>query len=1012
MANRSAVKIGVVAVCGVLTAALLTLLGLILWQAVGVGGIFRAPGERVYDGPVLADAEFRAVLLGDGAFDEENPPESVLACLGEIGANAVVFDGSEETLSALLSAAAAMRGEDAAQTSPDVPAVYALYRLLGEDAAVTPETSGALADELRAFALGHEGLAGIVFTDYTVRNTDALYDWFSEDSQEGFEAFVSRIEGELLASAQKAVKDARDGTAAGALVRADTLALAVTGSAQNDFILLDAALGGSLPSSDAARAWTAYSGTEKPVYAVYPSAVTFRGLEDAQQPLSDSCKGYLLNGLPQDDPEEETSGAETSAAPDVSGESGAASEPQGASSSPEPSEAAASSESTGSSISAPPSSEADGPETSAAQEESASGTETSVPETPPEEGAEPGIEGEKTPEVDLPLTEAHERTLRLLAGLTDPAGMELFYLPEDLLSDRLILNRPLSNNSSGTASSLLFTGIVPLGSTVTLDGEPVELDRYGHFHYDVPLVVGANIIYLKVDDQTYTFYYTRNVINVLNYSPMNGATVDGGGEVPVWITARSGSEITAELDGTVVSLTAQNSASFPTYTGSIPLPEGGEEQKTLGNVIFRITYDGATQVVTGGAITLNSTAQTLPERIAVRAQDSKYKDDGCAAVYPVVPYGAHAPELLDFDAAADSNWEFSPLPDGTVDAVTGRAVYAGVEYYILSSGLRIAAADTEPVELSGGSNEISALTVLNDGDFTHLVFEMSSPVVFQLDYSASEVRVAFSDTVSVPENLALTKTPLFTAARWVESTLVLPLRTKEGFLGYVARYEGSRLILSCTNPPASGSVEGARIVVDPGHGGFAGEQSDAGAVGAGMLDEAQFNYYIGCYLADYLTELGAVPVVTPSDTEYLTIAQRLDRASVHRASMNLSIHHNSSNYGSVYGVGTYYYQNASEPLAALVQREVSDLHTASIRNGGDHDNGLYHTRYMFTLRTGWLSLMLEDGFVCNGPTYSQLIEPEFQASVAKAVASAVAEYYERYDAVKNWPTGIERAERG
>ena len=151
MANRSAVKIGVVAVCGVLTAALLTLLGLILWQAVGVGGIFRAPGERVYDGPVLADAEFRAVLLGDGAFDEENPPESVLACLGEIGANAVVFDGSEETLSALLSAAAAMRGEDAAQTSPDVPAVYALYRLLGEDAAVTPETSGALADELRRY---------------------------------------------------------------------------------------------------------------------------------------------------------------------------------------------------------------------------------------------------------------------------------------------------------------------------------------------------------------------------------------------------------------------------------------------------------------------------------------------------------------------------------------------------------------------------------------------------------------------------------------------------------------------------------------------------------------------------------------------------------------------------------------------------------------------------------------------------------------------------------------------
>ena len=997
--KRSAAKITVLVLCGVLAAALLTLLGLIFRQAAGNGDA-SAASSNVYTGPVLPDAAFRSVLLTDSDLNGENGAAQVLEYLRCLGADAVVFDGTEENLSALLAA-----------SQEDSPAVYCLVRLLEDSVDPDYETVGGISSELREFVLRNGGLSGVVFTDYTIRDTDALRERFTDEcTSEGFEEFVVRTESYLLARAQQTVTLALKDARTGAVVSADRLCEAALRSIHNDFLLLDAGLGGKSVSPETVLAWTRYSGTEEPVCVFYTQPLSRQELETSQTEMTAAgagSGGYLLTGFPTEQPEGTGGPSETetvSSGTDAESSDGSEGQPRN------PQDGASSDETESlSEETIPPAPGTDGstPDASSAADGGSSGRAASSPESPEPSASETpdGSSGE----TEL-LSEAHERTLRLLAGLTDPADMEPFYLPDDLLSDKLILNRPLSKSASGSASSLLFTGIVPLGSTVTLDGEPVELDAYGHFHYDVPLYVGANIIYLKVDDETHTFYYTRNVIDVLNYSPVYSATVDGGGEVPVWITARSGAEITAELGDTVVRLVPQDNSYFPTYTGSIPLPEGGAEPRTLGNVIFRVTVGGKTQVVTGGAISLNGTGLILPERVIVSSQDSKYKDDGCAAVYPVFPCGAHAPDLPDFDAAADSNWNYSPLPDGTVDAVTGRAVYSGVEYYTLASGVRIAAEDVQPTDLPCTDNRIRSLTMLNDRTFTHLVLDMTCPVFFQVDYGPEEIRVSFSGTVSVPADMPLGKTPLFTAARWEGTTLVLPLRVREGFPGYTARYVGSRLILSCTNPPASGSVEGARIVVDPGHGGFDGEQSDPGAVGAGMLDEAQFNYYIGCYLAEYLIELGADPVVTPSNTEYLTIAQRLDYASAHRASMNISIHHNASTSGSSCGVGTYYYQDASEPLAALVQREVSALHTALVDNGADHDNGLYHTRYMFTLRTGWTSLMLEDGFVCSGPTYTRLVEPEFQASVAKAIAAAITEYYERHDAVAGWPTGIERSE--
>ena len=81
-------------------------------------------------------------------------------------------------------------------------------------------------------------------------------------------------------------------------------------------------------------------------------------------------------------------------------------------------------------------------------------------------------------------------------------------------------------------------------------------------------------------------------------------------------------------------------------------------------------------------------------------------------------------------------------------------------------------------------------------------------------YSSNAITIDFHYTDSVPDDLSLSKNPLFSSATWSGSTLSLKL--KSGFLGYKAYYESDTgyLVFRCNNPPAS--MSSARIVIDPG----------------------------------------------------------------------------------------------------------------------------------------------------------------------------------------------------
>lgn len=128
---------------------------------------------------------------------------------------------------------------------------------------------------------------------------------------------------------------------------------------------------------------------------------------------------------------------------------------------------------------------------------------------------------------------------------------------------------------------------------------------------------------------------------------------------------------------------------------------------------------------------------------------------------------------------------------------------------------------SDDIKASGGSmpdqNVISGMSVKSSGAYTSVSLEMDQKVPYKVAYDGSQIIFKFDYTARTPDSDSIKSNALFKSAKWEGSNLNLTLRKAGGFLGYKAYYEGNSLVLRFNNSP--GSLSGARIVVDPGHGG-------------------------------------------------------------------------------------------------------------------------------------------------------------------------------------------------
>jgi N-acetylmuramoyl-L-alanine amidase len=303
----------------------------------------------------------------------------------------------------------------------------------------------------------------------------------------------------------------------------------------------------------------------------------------------------------------------------------------------------------------------------------------------------------------------------------------------------------------------------------------------------------------------------------------------------------------------------------------------------------------------------------------------------------------------------------------------------------------------EPLE-TGMRPAISHLrSVRADTDSEHIVFRfpLAGKHVFRVQEDArDQLRLrlygVYSDTDWIRYN---DPEELIDRAAWSQPEVGLyefTIKTAEPIWGYDTYYKGNTLCLQINRPPKDvGSMDGLKIVVDPGH------YSDPGAIGPTGLTEAEANLAIALKLAEKLEDAGAIVTMTRTDNrthvdlyERPAIAKRVD------ADLFVSVHNNALPDGvnpfANNGTSSFYYHLHSIDLARRVQYRLSDA-------SGLADHGLYYGNLAVIRPTQYPAILVECAFMMIPRQEAALRTEDYQEQLAEGIKQGIEDFLEEFE---------------
>lgn len=564
----------------------------------------------------------------------------------------------------------------------------------------------------------------------------------------------------------------------------------------------------------------------------------------------------------------------------------------------------------------------------------------------------------------------------LAALRSDPGGSTttlIQYLNDEIneqwVLTQLAVTKPAELTFTTQEQTVTFQGASDPQADVTLNGEKIPTNESGYFTIREELKAGLNTFTIEHKGKSLTYNITRIVQVIKEVSPTGKISVDGGMQVSVSALAYEGAQVTASVGGQTIQLTeteddtdeAERDSGYRLYVGVFTAPSASATATSMGNITFTATAQGETQTMQGASVTVN--------KLAVMG-------DG-AVVYVT----ADQAETFPTDTLNDnSNPNYFPLPQGTVDKTYGdEIVYKNGSvtktYWKLESGVRVYSSD---IKASGGAmpdqNVISDMRIKTSGSYTTVTLDMTQKVPYKVEYDGSRLVFRFQYTAETPGSVD--GKGIFESASWDGSNLVLTLKKAGGFIGYRAYYEGDSLNLRFHNSP--GGLSGARVVVDPGHGG-----NDPGAEGFYPgKDEADINYAIAEKLVADLKSQGASVLMTQPGS---TMATRLAAARSFNAQVLVSVHSNTAPNSSAKGTEVYYFYPFAKQLAANISANVASAL-------GTDNRGAKAGLYYMTRESQFACVLAEIGFLSNDDEYTKMINSKYQNRIAEAIANGVSAY--------------------
>lgn len=582
------------------------------------------------------------------------------------------------------------------------------------------------------------------------------------------------------------------------------------------------------------------------------------------------------------------------------------------------------------------------------------------------------------------------------AVAADPSGIMVVYPKPD---------------TTVQAASTFIVGSCPPGSTLTCQGKPVLLNAQGFFAHVVELKPGDNSITLVKDGspQTTRLLAVRREVPEPPL-PTGGATIAAGslepgqdlglatGDLlPLSARATPCGQLSVSIAGRRIALgqaaTRKQGQAISSVNLGLDTAYGrmyqrhARSQPDLYFGFYRVRADDHWRGV--------------PAQYRLSANGRSTSQTGHAKLTTVEqPLPALTRHVDTIVRVAPGKSRVTPLPQGVRLLIDG---WQGTAMRCLLTGGHHVWIEKEDLdfEREPGPPPASTVRTMNvepEGTGVKIIIPLSQRLPFQLEQQLQPNRVivrifgATADTDWVTQNPGV-QARLLEDLSWkqaAEGLYELSCHLKRGLQwGFSADYEGTALVVRLKGQPALMPAEkkpltGSIICLDAGHGG-----SENGSIGPSGIKESTVNLAITQKLRDLLEAAGARVMMTRDTDTFVSLPDRVRIANQAGAQLLISIHNNALPDGRdpliEHGTASYWYHPQAKELARQLKERIASA-------TGLPDYGTNFQNLALCRPSNMVSVLVEVGFMINPDEYAQLINPDFQERVARALSSGISDY--------------------
>ncbi len=352
------------------------------------------------------------------------------------------------------------------------------------------------------------------------------------------------------------------------------------------------------------------------------------------------------------------------------------------------------------------------------------------------------------------------------------------------------------------------------------------------------------------------------------------------------------------------------------------------------------------------------------------------------------------PYTMPYSAPGTAKIDYLPLTQNT----TFRIVGEWGNYYKLPDGTYVQKSAVKVYPYKMPPNKVNKADV-EYNKTTHTVettFSMKMDALYDVQVDGDTVKFVLYDTtsggnVSVPDNPLVTSVSRKTDSNG-RAIYTYQLTDGDKLCGFDVFTKNGTMTFVLKYAPVlkrQGSLEGAVVLLDAGHGGK--DNGTVGPMGVYGPKEKDVNLDLTLRTKEALEEMGAKVITVRENDTYYTLNERVELIREIKPDLSISIHGNAmgitSDYSLSSGFLTFYSYNNIQDAAGVINTSVNETMKYPERT-------IRKANLSLTRLTACPAVLLETAFLTHPEDYEYLLKSSNREKLAEAIAKGAGDYLE------------------